>query len=827
MRDRELLAEYAQTGSGEAFTELVRRHAPMVYSTCLRVLSDSHAAEAAAEDAAQAAFIVLARKARRLPGRVNLSGWLFLTARSSALQMRRAAARRARHEREGAEMREREGATWDAVRPRLDEALAALPRVQRDAVVLRYLEGRSAAEVAETMNASPAATEKRLARGLARLRERLARRGAAVGGLALAGLLAGNATVALPASFSSSIGAACLGGASASPVAASVAKGVIRMMFWAKVKLCAAALAAVAVVGTGTGVVLSSAGAGEGAGDKKKVRVKDSSGKTWELNDWAEGTRPYKKNLLEREKAYKETWGEHWAGAPYKSQGGAYTMTPGTWKWEELVVIPDGKKACPSDNPIKHPWSKSQALVYAPGGTEDATAVYAVCTFGFYHVDPKTKATQYVGWMPTSETVKNKKGGDSWVYGTTRGMGKPQPPPPGGYLQDGLDDKARLVPKPSTARCTVDPVTGRVYFMQGTVPYRNRFKGPYKLRYVEKLLPYTVGGRELLLPAFLDHDDLFKKIGAEPVMKNGVRAPPRFAVRTTPVTVYRAPGFGAYGGNKIMLSPDGRSVFIKKKKGGYLAEVHQVEIDTGKELGAVRPPASVPRGAAQDGHGAVCMGSDGVIYQCKHTGCGGGPGRLFRVDTATGRVTMLYDSMPTWDPNQAKKPAGYRETMSELKSTNDGPADATTLRFITTNFQFTCPRTGAVYNGGWDCAGIRRYHDGFVTSLAQTSQMGGAGGRPEWGKEPVACFGSLAQCPDTAPNGDVYLTNCQDYGMFKGAKLRVNGIRIVRLYRTDWPEEQPVNGYANKFLPPEKREKLMLEYAKKYIANYAELSKIY
>ena len=89
MRDRELLIEDVRTGSSEAFTELVRRHAPMVYSTCLRMLSDSHAAE----DAAQAAFLVLARKARRLPKRVNLSGWLFMTARTSALQMRRAAAR--------------------------------------------------------------------------------------------------------------------------------------------------------------------------------------------------------------------------------------------------------------------------------------------------------------------------------------------------------------------------------------------------------------------------------------------------------------------------------------------------------------------------------------------------------------------------------------------------------------------------------------------------------------------------------------------------------------------------------------------------------------
>ena len=92
MTDRELLAEYARSGSERAFAEIVARHSAMVYSACLRVLGDP----AAAEDAVQAAFLVLVRKARGVDGSA-LAGWLFRTAERSAREVRRARYRRARH----------------------------------------------------------------------------------------------------------------------------------------------------------------------------------------------------------------------------------------------------------------------------------------------------------------------------------------------------------------------------------------------------------------------------------------------------------------------------------------------------------------------------------------------------------------------------------------------------------------------------------------------------------------------------------------------------------------------------------------------------------
>ncbi len=207
---------------------------------------------------------------------------------------------------------------------------------------------------------------------------------------------------------------------------------------------------------------------------------------------------------------------------------------------------------------------------------------------------------------------------------------------------------------------------------------------------------------------------------------------------------------------------------------------------------------------------------------------------MFSVNLKTGKLAMLYDSLAAWPTLEngagAAKEDASRDFIAfraanKAAGANDGPADAISLRFFTTCFQFQCPRTGAINNGGWDHAGLRRYHDGFVTSVAQTSQMQSEDPRPEWKGQHVANFGSVQSCPDAAPDGSIWMTDSQnsDY-MFKD-ELHLKGTRIVHMWRTDWPKEQPVNGYANQFLSPEKREELMLEYCKKYIANYSELSK--
>jgi hypothetical protein len=77
--------------------------------------------------------------------------------------------------------------------------------------------------------------------------------------------------------------------------------------------------------------------------------------------------------------------------------------------------------------------------------------------------------------------------------------------------------------------------------------------------------------------------------------------------------------------------------------------------------------------------------------------------------------------------------------------------------------------------------------------------------------------------PAVAPNGDLYVADVSREG---GGKTVFTERRIVRIFRTDWPEEQPVNGYAERFMPGDNRELLMLEYAKKYINNFEENNRL-
>ncbi len=252
MTDRELLTSYAATGSQEAFGELVGRHADKVYSTCRRVLGDGHAAE----DASQAVFLVLARKARDLSPRTVISGWLFLAARKSALSLRKKLGCRARHELEAATMRRRtekttEKALWNRVEPRLDDLLAGLPRRQREAVVLYYLDGKSRPEVAREMACPQSTVSTLVSRGLDRLRAKLSRQKVAVPAVVLAGFLGEQAVVPAPASLAASVQAAAFGQAAASPAAASLAGGMVKAMALAKVKVAAAVLVGATVIAAG------------------------------------------------------------------------------------------------------------------------------------------------------------------------------------------------------------------------------------------------------------------------------------------------------------------------------------------------------------------------------------------------------------------------------------------------------------------------------------------------------------------------------------------------------------------------------------------------
>ena len=162
--DATLLRSYARDRSESDFAELVRRHVNLVYSAALRqVNGGTHLAQ----DVTQSVFTDLARKALSLASHRVLAGWLFTSTRFAAAKLLRGEQRRRLREQEAQSMQENSASDptasldWDRVRPVLDDALAELGERDRDAILLRYLEGRDFAQVGEKLSLSDNAARMR------------------------------------------------------------------------------------------------------------------------------------------------------------------------------------------------------------------------------------------------------------------------------------------------------------------------------------------------------------------------------------------------------------------------------------------------------------------------------------------------------------------------------------------------------------------------------------------------------------------------------------------------------------------------------------------
>ena len=178
--DQQLLRDYAERRSEAAFAELVRRHVDLVHSAAGRLTGDAHSAA----DVTQAVFLALAQNAARLSRHPVLSGWLHTTARNLAAKTVRTAARRQFREQEAAAMNppstNENEPLWEDIAPHLDAALGELNDAERDAILLRYFEKKSAPEIAALIGTSTAAAQKRVTRAVERLRESFSRRGVAI-----------------------------------------------------------------------------------------------------------------------------------------------------------------------------------------------------------------------------------------------------------------------------------------------------------------------------------------------------------------------------------------------------------------------------------------------------------------------------------------------------------------------------------------------------------------------------------------------------------------------------------------------------------------------
>jgi RNA polymerase sigma factor (sigma-70 family) len=212
LTDQQLLRDYTGRRSEAAFDELVRRHVDFIYSAALRMVRDAHLAE----DVTQGVFVALAQNARQLTERPVLSGWLHRTAQNLAANAVRSEVRRRACEQEAAAMNEllEPDAVWERIAPHLDAALGELSEADRDALLLRYFERKSAREMAQTLGTSEDAAQKRVSRAVERLRECLAKRGITIGASGLGVVLSANAVQAAPVGLSGTVStAAALAGA--------------------------------------------------------------------------------------------------------------------------------------------------------------------------------------------------------------------------------------------------------------------------------------------------------------------------------------------------------------------------------------------------------------------------------------------------------------------------------------------------------------------------------------------------------------------------------------------------------------------------------------
>jgi RNA polymerase sigma factor (sigma-70 family) len=217
MTDFDLLHEYSVRRSEEAFATLAKRYTNLVYSAALRQTSDTQAAE----EIAQVVFIILARKASAMRQNVVLSGWLLRTTRFVALNTRRRELHRRQTEQEAMNLNDfptETGAAWNRIAPILDEALVGLSQKDRDAVALRFFEGKSFGEIGRIFGVTEDSAQKRVSRALDKLRANFAKRGVLLPAVLVVGAMSAEVVKAAPnhlpaAATSAAISQAMGGGA--------------------------------------------------------------------------------------------------------------------------------------------------------------------------------------------------------------------------------------------------------------------------------------------------------------------------------------------------------------------------------------------------------------------------------------------------------------------------------------------------------------------------------------------------------------------------------------------------------------------------------------
>jgi RNA polymerase sigma factor (sigma-70 family) len=279
LSDAHLLERWTLCRDEVAFELLLRRHGPMVFAVCRRLLNSAQDAE----DAFQATFLILVRRANAIRKHTALGSWLYKVAYRVALRARHKPGLPTtasdldtlRDERERTEE-----VLWNDLRPVLDEEVVRLPPRYRDVFVLCQLQGKSNNEAARELGCPLGTVVSRLSRARNRLRDRLTQRGVTVSVGALTAMLAPQAGAAPPpllvgAALRHALAAAGLGAAASAPVPASVSalcQGVLHTMFLTKMKIVFAMLLVVGLTGLTGGLTAYHLEAREPGFDSTRIK---------------------------------------------------------------------------------------------------------------------------------------------------------------------------------------------------------------------------------------------------------------------------------------------------------------------------------------------------------------------------------------------------------------------------------------------------------------------------------------------------------------------------------------------------------------------------
>lgn len=252
--DITLLKQYAE-GNDSAFTALAERYVNLVFSTALRqTYNPSHA-----EEITQAVFIILSQKAKSISPKVILSGWLYQTTRLTAANFLRSESRRQRREQEAymdSLLNEPTPDVWRQVAPLLDDAMGRLSEKDRELIVLRYFENKSAVEIGDALRISAPTAQKRLTRAVDDLRKFFVKQGVSHSAGMIAGAISAHSVQAAPPGLALSAVAA-VKGTTLTVSTPTLVKGTLKLMAWTKLKFALGMSVAILIAGGAVTIAIS------------------------------------------------------------------------------------------------------------------------------------------------------------------------------------------------------------------------------------------------------------------------------------------------------------------------------------------------------------------------------------------------------------------------------------------------------------------------------------------------------------------------------------------------------------------------------------------